>query len=407
MSQAPHAPLPLEGITVLDLSNVIAGPLATYHLAMVGARVIKVEIPKVGDLSRKLGVDPELSKRLMGTSFLAMNAGKESITLDLKKPAGRGAFERLVSRADVVVENFRPGTMDRLGLGYNALSTLNPSLIYCAVSGFGQTGPLSQRPGYDQIIQGLSGLMSLTGSAETAPQRAGYVVCDAMAAVVAAFAITASLAGRSRTGKGEYLDVSMLSASLSTMAAWFMSNIANAGVLPKPAGNENPTSCPSGTFRTADGVINIVCNEEKQFDLLCGALGLEDLIGSQDYGTRAKRLQNRHHLNALVQSKLERNTTSHWDELLSGMGVPAGPILALDAVMTHPHIQHQQLMKQFDTSDEVGRPVSVARLGFRFGDRVPDVKCRPPALGEHTQAILREAGFSDEQIDGLREQAVL
>src|SRR5688572_25271260 len=210
--------LPLHGVRVLDLTNVIAGPLASYQFAMLGAEVIKIEVPGVGDLARKMGSDPELGARQMGASFLALNSGKRSITLNLKEERGKDVFKRLVRDADVVLENFRPGTMKKLALDYEVLKGVNPSLVFCAVSGFGQEGPLAQRPSYDQIIQGFCGIMSLTGDEQTAPTRAGYVVCDTMAAMTAAFAVAAALYRRQKTGEGEMIDVSMLDASLATMA---------------------------------------------------------------------------------------------------------------------------------------------------------------------------------------------
>ena len=267
----------LDGVRVLDLTNVIAGPLASYQLASLGAEVIKVEVPGIGDLSRKMGADPELGKRQMGASFLAMNAGKKSITLNLKHARGKELFRKLAADADVVLENFRPGTMQRLGLGPDVLRAINRRLIYCAVSGFGQTGPLAQRASYDQIIQGFCGLMSLTGDADTAPMRAGLVVCDTTAAITAAFAIAAALFRRASTGEGEVIDVAMLDCALGSMTSWMLSNFLNAGHLPHPLGNHSHTSAPSGTFRTRDGVINLVNNEQKQFEATCDALELPEL----------------------------------------------------------------------------------------------------------------------------------
>ena len=217
-------PLPLDKVKVVDLTNVVAGPLASYQLVMLGAEVIKIEVPGVGDLARKMGADPTLGQKQMGASYLALNAGKRSLTLNLKDVRGKKILKRLVRDADVVLENFRPGTMKKLGVDYSVLKEINPGLIYCAVSGFGQEGPLAQRPSYDQIIQGFCGLMSLTGDEETAPTRAGYIVCDTMAAMTAAFAVCAALYRREKSGEGEMIDVSMLDASLSTMASWPVSN---------------------------------------------------------------------------------------------------------------------------------------------------------------------------------------
>ena len=254
----------LEGVRVLDLTNVLAGPFCCYQLAQLGAEVIKVEVPGTGDLARQLGADPQLNEQGMGASFLAQNAGKRSITLNLKHAAGKEGFRRLAASADVVVENFRPGVMARLGLGYDDLKQVRPDLIYCAISGFGQDGPLRGNPAYDQIIQGLSGVMSVTGSPHTAPLRVGYPVCDTMGGITAAFAIAAALFRRGRTGEGEAIDVSMLEATLVAMG-WAVSNWLIAGVRPTPMGNENMSAAPSGAFRTGRGLLNIAANQQAQF----------------------------------------------------------------------------------------------------------------------------------------------
>ena len=257
---APSAVRPLEGVTVLDLTNVLAGPFAGYQLACLGARVIKVESPE-GDLARRLGAEPGYAQAGMGVSFLAVNAGKESIALDLKHPAAAPVFMALVERADVLLENFRPGVMDRLGFGAARLTAHNPRLVYCGISGFGATGPLAQRPAYDQIIQGLAGVMSVTGDEASSPLRVGYPVCDTIGGLTAAFAVVAALLRARATGRGATLDVSMLDATIATMG-WVVSNYLNTGVAPRPMGNDNFTAAPSGTFRTGDGLINIAANED-------------------------------------------------------------------------------------------------------------------------------------------------
>src|SRR5688572_9984770 len=223
----------LEGVRILDLTNVLAGPFCCYQLAQLGADVIKIEVPRSGDLARRLGADPELNKRLMGASFLAQNAGKRSLTINLKNQDGKEIFRRLVATADVVIENFRPGVMDRLGLGYETLKNCKPDLIYCAISGFGQTGPLKENPAYDQIVQGLSGVMSITGDKNSAPLRVGYPIADTIGGITAAFAVAAALFRRQRNGEGEFIDVSMLEATLVTMG-WAVSNWLIASVTPEP-----------------------------------------------------------------------------------------------------------------------------------------------------------------------------
>src|SRR5256886_8068963 len=312
----------LAATRVLDLTNVLAGPFCCYQLAQLGAEVIKVEVPGSGDLARQLGADPALNRRGMGASFLAQNAGKRSLTLNLKSPKGREAFSRLVASADVVVENFRPGVMERLGLGYAALKAVKSDLVYCAISGFGQDGPLRFNPAYDQIIQGLCGVMSVTGDAQSAPLRVGYPVADTMGGVPAAFAFAAALVRRERTGEGEFIDVSMLEASLVAMG-WAVSNWLVAGVKPQPMGNENMTAAPSGTFRTGDGLLNIAANKQEQFEALVKAVGCEALATDPRFAERESRKKNRKALTDALETCLAKRGAVEWEGILNKIGVPA------------------------------------------------------------------------------------
>src|SRR5690606_25108065 len=280
---------PLEGIRVLDLTNVLSGPLACYQMASMGAEVIKVEPVGRGDLARQLGDDRGLNAANMGASFLAQNAGKRSVTLNLKSPEGVQIFRRLVRTADVLVENFRPSVMERLGLGYETLRADRPELIYCAVSGFGQDGPLSERPAYDQIVQGTAGIMSVTGESPDRPLRVGYPVADSIGGLTAAMAVCAALVSPKR---GAFLDVSMMSSALATMG-WAVSNWLTAGTEPRPIGNENSTSAPSGAFRCKDGLLNITANKQEQWEALARYLGLAHLIEEPRFRTRDDRKAHR------------------------------------------------------------------------------------------------------------------
>ena len=288
----------LEHIRVLDLTNVLAGPFCCHQLAHMGADVIKVEVPGSGDLARQLGGDPALNEKKMGISFLAQNAGKRSIEINLKSAAGKELFRKLVKTADVVVENFRPGVMDRLGVGFDVLKEDNPKLIYCAISGFGQDGPLRDLPAYDQIVQGMSGVMSITGAPDTAPYRVGYPVSDTVGGMTAAFAIAAQLATPDRTA--HFIDVSMLEASLATMG-WVVSNYLVAGNVPKPLGNENFTASPSGTFKMGNGLLNIAANKQEQFEAVCDALAQPQLKTDTRFAKRQDRLDNRAELKVLLE----------------------------------------------------------------------------------------------------------
>jgi CoA:oxalate CoA-transferase len=396
----------LAGTRVLDLTNVLAGPFCCYQLAQLGAEVIKVEVPGSGDLARQLGADPELNRRGMGASFLAQNAGKRSIALNLKSPRGRDAFVRLVATSDVVVENFRPGVMDRLGLGYGALRAAKGDVIYCAISGFGQDGPLKFNPAYDQIIQGLCGVMSVTGDAQSAPLRVGYPVADTMGGMTAAFAIAAALVRRGRTGEGEFIDVSMLEASLVAMG-WAVSNWLIAGVKPQPMGNENMTASPSGAFRTGRGLLNIAANKQEQFESLCGLIGREDLATDPRFAGREDRKRLRLELNAEIERALAARPAAEWSMLLNKHGVPAGEVLDVPSVLEHPQILERGLLKTFETVPDVGRPVRVVRAGFRLGSGDPQPASPPPALGADTEALLSEIGFSKGEVEALaREGAV-
>lgn len=397
---------PFDGVRVLDLTNVIAGPLASYQLALLGAEVIKIEVPGIGDLARKMGADPALGQHQMGASYLAMNAGKKSITLNLKTDQGKALFRRLVGTADVVLENFRPGAMARLGLSAEALRALNPRLIYCAVSGFGQTGPLAERASYDQIIQGYCGLMSVTGDADTAPQRAGMVVCDTTAAITAAFAIAAALFRRANTGEGEVIDVSMLDSSLASLTSWMMSNYLNAGYVPKPLGNHSHTSAPSGTFRTKDGVINLVNNEQKQFAATCEALGMPELMRDARFAGRDDRMRNQAALQQVLEARLAEATSAEWEQRLSASGVPVGPVLSVPEIARQPHVAARGVVKRVHVP-ALDRDVQVVGAGFQLGGEpiVPDAP--PPTLGEHTEMVLRDLGYDGTDLERLRGDGVI
>lgn len=398
---------PLAGVRVLDLSNIIAGPLCTYQLAQLGAEVIKVERPGTGDLSRKMGADPAMGRKNMGASFLALNAGKRSITLNIQQEKGREIFRTLAKDADVVFENFRPGVMARLGLGYDSLKKINPKLVYCAVSGFGQDGPLAERPAYDQIIQGYSGIMSVTGTEETGPFRAGYVVCDTMGAMTAAFAIVSALYRVKETGEGAFIDVSMLDSSLVTMAAWVISNHLNAGQIPRPLGNESHSAAPSGSFKTSDGQINIVNNEQKQFELTCDVLGRPDLKAHPHYADRDDRVTHRDALRKELESVLVTRTGAEWEDAFAAAGVPAGRIYSIPEIVKHPHVASRGVIQTFKKARDGEHDVSVTKLGFRMVGETLDIESQPPELGQDGPGILRELGFDDADIERLRKDGTI
>lgn len=379
----------LSGIRVLDLTNVLAGPYCAYQLALLGADVIKVEAPQGGDLARQLGASPKLNQAGMGASFLAQNAGKRSVVLDLKKEADRERFLDLVASADALVENFRPGVMDRLGLGYERLKEVRPGLVYCAISGFGQTGPMRDNPAYDQIIQGLSGIMSITGTPETAPLRVGYPVADTLGGLVGAFAIAAALVKQKVSGEGAFLDVSILECTLSALG-WPVSNYLTAGVEPQPMGNENMTAAPSGAFRTGDGLLNIAANKQEQFVTLCQLIGRPELASDPRFAERETRKRNRAALKGLVEETLAGASAAQWEEKLNRAGVPAGRVLTIPQVLDEKQVIERDMTTRFDGLPGLDRPLTVVRGGFMVDGAAPLPTRAPPVLGEHMDEIFAD-----------------
>jgi CoA:oxalate CoA-transferase len=394
----------LEGIRVLDLTNVLAGPFATLHLALAGAEVIKIENPDGGDLARKLGNVPKLNQDLMGTSFLAQNANKKSLTLNLKHDEAKEIFRTLADTADVVVENFRPGVMARLGLSYQLLRERNPRLIYCAISGFGQDGPDAFKPAYDQIIQGLSGVMDVNGDERLHPLRCGFPACDTIGGINAAFAICGALYHRERTGEGQMIDIAMLDSVMPYMA-WVAANLLIGGQPPVPMGNDNMTAAPSGMFVTQDGYINIAANQQAQWESVCDVLGVPHLKTDPRFQKRDVRKANRHELTPLLEAKLKEHPTAHWAGLLNEKGVPSGEILSLEAALGAPQVVHRGTLQEIDTPG-VG-PIKLFNLTAKFEKTPAAIDAPPPRLSAHTGEILASLGLSADTIAAYRQKGVV
>jgi len=394
----------LSGIRVLDMTNVLAGPFGTMHLALLGAEVIKIENPGGGDLARKLGCQPELNRQLMGTSFLAQNANKKSVTLNLKEDRAKEIFRKLIGTADILVENFRPGVMNRLGFSYDRLRESNPKLIYCAISGFGQTGPDAFKPAYDQIIQGLSGVMAINGDERLNPLRCGFPVCDTVGGLNAAFAIMAALFYRERSGEGQFIDVALLD-SIMPLMGWVAANLLIGHQPPQLLGNDNFTAAPSGTFETGDGYINIAANQQDQWEALLDVLGLPELKIDPRFQERDTRKKNRKELTPLLEARLKQKPTACWVEALNAKGVPSGEILSLEAALNSPQLEHRQTLRSV-REEKIGE-LKLFNLTAKFEKTPGEIRTPPPRLSAHTNEILTGLGYASEQIEQFKTDGVI
>jgi crotonobetainyl-CoA:carnitine CoA-transferase CaiB-like acyl-CoA transferase len=395
--------LPLTGLRVLDLSRVLSGPYCTMLLADMGAEVVKVEVPGEGDLTRGKG-DPESEARGGQPVFFDLNRNKKSLALNLKADAGKEIFKRLVETADVVVENYRPDVMDRLGLGYAVLNRINPRVIYCGISGFGKTGPYSLWPAYDQIAQGMSGLMSVTGDGTCAPLRVGVSIADTIAGLFAACGILLALAHRQQTGRGQEIQANLLDGLISMLTAR-ASNFLESGVMVPPVGNHLHDLGPAGTFETRDGHVNITAWPDEAFRRLCAALALGELWTDGRFATPRLRATHRDALTDILNAKLRLRTTADWMGILPRQRIPCGPILNLQQVFADPQILQNGMVLEHDHPTAGRRRL----LGFplRLSEAPMDIRLPAPALGEHTEEVLAGLGYSQELIEKFRRDGVL
>lgn len=397
---------PFEGIRVLDLTHVLAGPFCTHQLAVLGADVIKIEPPRDPDMTREEGVVPALNDAKIGTYFMSQNAGKRAITLDLKTPEGRSVFNRLVENADVMVQNYAGKALARLGLGYDKVSAINPRLIYCSISGFGQTGPKAEHPAYDVVIQAFTGLMAANGSPETGPIRVGPPMVDYGTGAQAALAISAALFQRERTGKGQRIDVAMMDAAFMLMSA-FVTDTITTGDAPPPHGNVHSKYAGYATFDTADRMIMLGAWTNKQLCSLLNALGLSERaveigkLGRSEVGlTRDKDRE-------LIGSVLLQKTALEWEELLNAADIPAAIVRTLPEALAHDQVVSRHVLQSCDAQTNHGGPTKLPVAAYIYDHGSPSLERPPPKLGEHTDEVLIAAGYSSQEIRNLRERGVV
>jgi CoA:oxalate CoA-transferase len=399
--------LPLAGIHVLDATHVMAGPFCTYQLALLGADVIRVEPLTVTDPIRRHGPDADLNRCGMGTSFLAQNAGKRSIGLDLKHPDGQAVFRRLAERSDVVVENFRPGVLERIGLGPDALRRSNPRLIYCALSGFGQEGPLKNRPAYDHVIQAMSGMMATTGTPESGPMRVGFPLTDYVAGLLAAFAVAIALFRRERSGEGETIDVAMLDAALIIMGP-LLTHVLVAGQNARLAGNSPFGGSPfSGIFATADGLLAVVGSTPKQCRAICEVLGHHELGQDLRVTQWQAHPELASELRPILETTYRTRTAGEWELALSVADVPAGKVRDLSEILCHPHIHGRDLLFDIDNVPGIERSIKVPNVGFKRGGGGRPTLRPPPLPSADTREVLQELGYAMEEIEGLAQRGAI
>jgi crotonobetainyl-CoA:carnitine CoA-transferase CaiB-like acyl-CoA transferase len=391
------ADAPLRGIRVLDLTRYLAGPFCTMLLADYGADVVKLESPR-GREFRPPGAPRDTY------FFLSSNRGKRSLTLDLRDPRGRELVLRLLPRFDVLVENFRPGVMQAWGLSAQALTQRFPRLVYCAISGFGADGPYRDRPGFDQIAQGMSGFMSLTGTEQSGPTRAGLAIGDLLAGMFGAHGVQLALLERERSGRGQVVDTSLLEAMIGVLS-WGAGMFFESGQAPGPAGQHHPLSSPYGRFRARDGFVNIAAGSEAMWEKLARALSRERWLGDARFDHPLRRVQNRAQLTEELEEALSGEDVAHWVERLNAAGVPSGPVLDLAQVFADPQVLAREMLVELP-HPELGRfrttglPVKLSRTPGR-------IERRPPLHGEHTEEVLLECGVANEEIARLRRDGVL
>ena len=394
---------PFAGVRILDFTQVLAGPYGSYQLALLGADVIKVERTEGEDM-RRTPLSREWADRGMAPAWLAINGNKKSLTLDFRKPKAIAILKLLAAKADVVMENFRGGVMDRLGIGYKALAEINPTLIYCAISGFGQTGPYSHEAGYDGKIQALSGIMSITGHPEMGPTRAGFAVCDVLSGATAAFAVSSALFQRTHTGTGQFIDVSMLEASLAFLSTQ-VADFTVAGHRQEQAGNQAVSrKVTANLFRAKDSFLLLAVNDEKQYRALIETLGCTAVFDDPRFGDWFLRKENEAAMRDIIETSLAKQDAKTWEKQLNAAGAPSASIWTIEDVIGHPQIAARNAMQSVESKYGTLRLMG---SGFQMAHGGGHLDTAPPELGAHTESILTDLGYDAAAIAALRAEGVI
>ncbi|MGL5257212.1 MAG: CaiB/BaiF CoA transferase family protein [Proteocatella sp.] len=391
----------LEGLKVIDLTRVLAGPYATMLLADFGAEIIKIEVPKTGDDSRAFG--PYVNGE--SAYFMSINRNKKSITLNLKTEEGKDILKKLVSQADVLVENFRPGTMEKLGLGYELLKEINPKLIYAASSGYGHTGPYSQKPAYDAVVQAMGGIMSITGQVGGKPTRVGTSIGDIAAGLFTAIGVLTALNYRNETGLGQKVDVAMLDCQVA-MLENAIARYTSTGDVPKPGGNKHPSIVPFESFGTNDGDIMVAAGNDNLFQKLCAALNLEAAANDARFASNPLRNENYEALKPMLDKAFAEKSIDEWRSILDEAGVPNSPINTIDRVVEHPQVIARDMVQT--VKHKVAGEVKMPGVAVKLSETPGMIETAAPLLGEHNEEILKAyLNMSDEDINSLKEKGVI
>lgn len=396
-----------DGIRVVDFSQVLAGPFAAGQLALLGADVIKVEQPGVGDQMRTMMANEEQAALKLSPAFLGINTNKRAITVDLKNPGAKDVMHRLLKDADVVIQNFKAGVLDRLGYGYDAVAAIKPDIIYCSISGYGQQGPMAGKAAYDGAIQAASGMMSITGTPDSGPLRVGYMPVDISTGITASYAIASALFRRSRTGEGQNLDVAMLDSAM-TMLNPVISNYLNGNVIPERLGNASPTYQGSAdTWPTKDGHVQMTVITDKMTKKFCDAVGRPEWMAEARFATDQGRVDHQAKLFDVIGAVFATEPTSHWLQILGDAGIPIAPVHSVPQLMDFPQLEHRGVLMTMAAPAGMEGEITVPGAGFHASNGEPTANTAAPTLGQHTDEVLAEIGYNATEITALREKGIV